>query len=65
MSLSFEKPVDLESVIAVFGYFGEHAPVPETRPTNIEGWMLREVTNGTAVLEGQMVLEPLSAETRC
>ena len=28
------------------------APVPETRPTTIEGWMLREVTNGTAVLEG-------------
>ena len=28
------------------------APVPETRPTTIEGWTLREVTNGTAVLEG-------------
>ena len=28
------------------------APVPETRPTTIEGWALREVTNGTAVLEG-------------
>jgi hypothetical protein len=27
-------------------------PVPETRPTTIEGWMLREVINGTAVLEG-------------
>ena len=27
-------------------------PVPETRPTTIEGWTLREVTNGTAVLEG-------------
>jgi hypothetical protein len=27
-------------------------PVPETRPTTIEGWMLRGVTNGTAVLEG-------------
>jgi hypothetical protein len=26
--------------------------VPETRLTTIEGWMLREVTNGTAVLEG-------------
>jgi hypothetical protein len=25
---------------------------PETRPTTIPGWMLREVTNGTAVLEG-------------
>jgi hypothetical protein len=25
---------------------------PETRPTTIRGWMLREVTNGTAVLEG-------------
>jgi hypothetical protein len=27
-------------------------PVPETRLTIIEGWMLREVTNGKAVLEG-------------
>ena len=27
-------------------------PVPETRPTTIEGWALREVVNGTAVLEG-------------
>jgi hypothetical protein len=28
------------------------APVPETRPTTIEGWVLRDVANGTAVLEG-------------
>jgi hypothetical protein len=28
------------------------APVPETRPTTIKGWTLREVMNGTAVLEG-------------
>jgi len=28
------------------------APVPETRPTTIEGWTLHEVMNGTAVLEG-------------
>lgn len=28
------------------------APTPETRPTTIEGWTLREVINGTAVLEG-------------
>ena len=27
-------------------------PTPETRPTTIEGWTLREVTNGIAVLEG-------------
>ena len=27
-------------------------PVPETRPTTIEGWTLRGVTNGMAVLEG-------------
>ena len=27
-------------------------PTPETRPTTVEGWTLREVTNGTAVLEG-------------
>jgi len=28
------------------------APTPETRPTTIKGWTLREVSNGTAVLEG-------------
>jgi len=27
-------------------------PAPETRVTTIEGWMLREVNNGAAVLEG-------------
>lgn len=27
-------------------------PWPETRPTTIAGWTLRQVTNGTAVLEG-------------
>jgi hypothetical protein len=27
-------------------------PVPETRPTTIDGWVLREVVNGTAVVEG-------------
>jgi hypothetical protein len=28
------------------------SPVPETGPTTIEGWTLREVVNGEAVLEG-------------
>jgi hypothetical protein len=28
------------------------APVPGTRPTTIEGWTIREVSGGTAVLEG-------------
>jgi hypothetical protein len=27
-------------------------PVPETRPTTINGWVVREVVDGTAVLEG-------------
>jgi hypothetical protein len=27
-------------------------PTPETRPTTIEGWTLREVVDGTAVIEG-------------
>jgi hypothetical protein len=27
-------------------------PVPETRPTTIEGWTVREVRGGTAILEG-------------
>jgi hypothetical protein len=26
--------------------------VPETRPTTIEGWVVREVVGGTAVLQG-------------
>ncbi len=28
------------------------APVPDARPTTIDGWTLREVVDGTAVLEG-------------
>jgi hypothetical protein len=28
------------------------APVPETRPTTIDGWTVREVIGGTAVLQG-------------
>jgi hypothetical protein len=28
------------------------APTPETRPTTIKGWTLREVSDGTAVLVG-------------
>lgn len=31
---------------------GKLTPVPETRPTTIEGWTIREVVNGTVVLEG-------------
>jgi hypothetical protein len=31
---------------------GPTAPVPETRPTTIEGWTVRTVDGGTAVLEG-------------
>ena len=27
-------------------------PTPETRPTTIEGWIVREVVDGTAVIEG-------------
>jgi hypothetical protein len=27
-------------------------PVPETRPTTIEGWVVRDVRGGTVVLEG-------------
>jgi hypothetical protein len=30
----------------------QSSPAPETRPTTIEGWMLRDVTNGTALLQG-------------
>src|SRR5262249_2928307 len=28
------------------------APVPETRPTTIEGWSIRKVNGSTAVIEG-------------
>jgi hypothetical protein len=27
-------------------------PVPETRPTTIEGWTVRDVRDGTAILDG-------------
>jgi hypothetical protein len=30
----------------------KHAPVPETKPGTIEGWTVREVVGGTAVLKG-------------
>jgi hypothetical protein len=30
----------------------QFVPTPDTKPTTIEGWTLREVTNGTALLEG-------------
>jgi hypothetical protein len=32
--------------------FARRAAVPETKPTTIEGWSVRSVYNGTAVLEG-------------
>jgi hypothetical protein len=32
--------------------FARRTPVPETKPTTIEGWRVRSVYNGTAVLEG-------------
>jgi NADPH-dependent curcumin reductase CurA len=49
---TFEKPVRSKASLQSSDTLPRHAPVPETRPTNIEGRMLREVTNGTAVLEG-------------
>jgi hypothetical protein len=30
----------------------KRTPIAETRPTTVEGWTIREVTNGIAVLEG-------------
>jgi hypothetical protein len=30
----------------------ELTPTPETKPTTIEGWTVREVNNGVAVLQG-------------
>ncbi|HEY7248134.1 MAG TPA: hypothetical protein VH678_30085 [Xanthobacteraceae bacterium] len=32
--------------------FPRRVPLPETRPGSIEGWTVRSVYNGTAVLEG-------------
>src|SRR6516225_6682491 len=32
--------------------FSRPAAVPETRPTTVEGWTIREVTGGTVVLDG-------------
>ena len=31
---------------------GQLVPVPETRPTTIKGWTVRNVVNGIATLEG-------------
>jgi hypothetical protein len=42
---SIARAVDLQTRVKL-------AATPETRPTTIEGWTLREVANGTAVLEG-------------
>ena len=42
---SIAKAADLQTRVKL-------TPTPETRPTTIEGWTLREVANGTAVLEG-------------
>ena len=43
----------------------KRTPLPETRPTTIEGWMLREVTEALRFWRGQMVPGRLGAETRC
>jgi hypothetical protein len=32
--------------------FSRPAAVPETRPTTVEGWTIREVAGGTVVLDG-------------
>jgi hypothetical protein len=40
-----ERSRDLESTIQL-------VPTPDTKPTTTEGWTLREVTNGIALLEG-------------
>lgn len=45
----------LEADMSVTGSLepaGPLLPVPETRPTTIEGWAVRDVRGGTAVLEG-------------
>ena len=42
---STARAVDLQTRVKL-------TPTPETRPTTIEGWTLREVANGTATLEG-------------
>ena len=41
---SIARAVDLQTRVKL-------TPTPETRPTTIEGWTLREVANGTSVLE--------------
>lgn len=40
------------------------SPAPETRPTTIEGWTLRDVTNGTAVWKDLMAPGGRHAATR-
>jgi hypothetical protein len=40
-------------------------PFPETKPTTIDGWVVREVANGTAVLQGPMAFGRLPGATPC
>lgn len=47
-----KTPRDATSIKARARETVKLAPAPETRPTTVEGWTLRDVTNGTAVLEG-------------
>lgn len=49
---AIKTPRDATSIKARARETVKLAPAPETRPTTIEGWTLRDVTNGTAVLEG-------------
>ena len=49
---AIKTPQDAMSIKARARKTVKLAPAPETRPTTIEGWKLRDVTNGTAVLEG-------------
>jgi hypothetical protein len=58
-SASTNKDVSTTNSIATTGSTQERAkvlprpaPVPETRPSTIEGWSIREVVGGTVVLEG-------------
>ncbi len=47
-----ESPRHTTSIRAPARKIAKLLRVPETRPTTVEGWTLRDATNGTATLEG-------------
>jgi hypothetical protein len=46
------RPSDITSSIGRRPNLPDPVPFPETKPTTIDGWIVRDVSGGTAILEG-------------